>query len=390
MKKRNVRREKFIAIFTFLFFTHLSFGQGKVGETAPEIHYDLSFPIAYNLPVKKALFIDFWATWCSPCIEGIKETNEWVTEYHNQIELICITNNTSKNVDGFIKAGNFKHIFLVDTTNQTFDEFVIESLPTAFLIDSNGIIIWRGHSKGMTKSILDEFLYTGKVLYKNKSSTVSMNITLENTFKKTEQDQVEGPSFTIMGAKGDSIKYFIKNKSLEEIIELLYNIPQLVIFNGEGFKTHYDLQVSRKNIDINTINLDIIEEISKIVPFSYNIEKRDTCITELVVLNEDLLFSNKAQYDSISGVTNDHLIDFEFSPENIELFTGKNISLQELAFELAKFYKRPFVTNTTIQDRFNFEQIPLFDYDQFCDLLMQKYGLELKIAISTLPFLIVD
>jgi hypothetical protein len=193
-----------------------------------------------------------------------------------------------------------------------------------------------------------------------------------------------------MGAKGDSIKYFIKNKSLEEIIELLYNIPQLVIFNGEGFKTHYDLQVSRKNIDINTINLDIIEEISKIVPFSYNIEKRDTCITELVVLNEDLLFSNKAQYDSISGVTNDHLIDFEFSPENIELFTGKNISLQELAFELAKFYKRPFVTNTTIQDRFNFEQIPLFDYDQFCDLLMQKYGLELKIAISTLPFLIVD
>jgi thiol-disulfide isomerase/thioredoxin len=386
--KKNIGTPRSITFLSCLFFLNVSFGQMKEEERAPEIQYNTSFPKEYKLPVKKAILLDFWATWCAPCIKGMKETNEWVPEYSSQIDFLCITDHTSKDVEQFIKKGKFNHIFLVDTTNQTSRKFGVESLPTTFLIDTNGVIVWRGLT--INKSILDEFLKTGKVLNQSKTESISMGDAADNNFIKTAEDQIGGPSFAGMGGKGDSIKYFFKNRSLEEIIELLYNKPKQVIFNQKSFSTHYDLQVYKRNVNRATVNLQILDEISKIVPFSYKIETRDTLITELVVINEDLLYSNRTQYDSLLGKNDNHSFDFEYNKEKVQLLSAENISLNEFTAQLAIFFKKLIITNTIIQERFNFEKIPISDYNQFFDILIKKYGLALKMTYTKIPFLIID
>jgi thiol-disulfide isomerase/thioredoxin len=378
-----------LILFSCLLLLNLSFGQIKEGDSkAAQIRYNKSFPEDYKLPAKKAILLDFWATWCSPCIEGIKESNEWIHEYYSQIEFVCITNHSSKKVDQFIKSGNFKHVFLIDSSNQTFDEYRVETLPTAFIIDTNGLVIWKGSR--ITKSILDEFLRIGKVQIENTELEVSMNIALVNNFKKTDEDQLKGPSFSMMGAKGDSIKYLIKNTALHKIIEILYNKPKQVIFKRNAYNTHYDLQVSRTNVDLSSINLDILDEISKIIPFSYRIEFIDTSIFELVVKNKDLLYSNRTPSDSILEDTNDNYIDYEYTKENDQVLTAQNVSINELCLSLSKFYDKPVLTNSTLSDKFNLQQVPISDYDQFCEILEKKYGLVLKKTHSKIPFLLIE
>ncbi len=377
-------------IFLSQLIFNVGFGQIKNGDIAPEITYNKSFPEAYNLPVKKAILLDFWATWCQPCIEGIKETNNWVAKYKDNIEFVCITNHTSKNVDKFIKKLNLNHVFLIDSTNQTFKKFGVGPLPDVFLIDTNGIIIWRGHSTDVTESFLNEFISTGRISSPNRSATISMNDVITNSFKKTSDDQINGPSIFGIKPIDDSIKYFIINNPLQEIIEKLYNKPKQVIFNQKHYSTHYDLQVSQKYVDKTTNNLQVLEAISKLAPFNYRIENRDTSVIELIVINEEILFSHLTRSDSILG--GDYpSVAYETTNKNIEKLSAENVTIEELSHELAEnVFNQPVIITSSIYDKFDFKQIPISDYDQLCLTLESNYGILIRRASLRIPFLIIE
>ena len=137
-----------IILTTFLIvITQFANGQKKPekGMIAPEIKYISSFPANYQIPKDKPILIDFWATWCGPCIAGLLETNDLIEEYSDRIEFIAMTDPTSRKVDKFLHSKKFRHNFLVDSTRQTFNEYFVKSIPQAFLIDRHGIIQWEGN-----------------------------------------------------------------------------------------------------------------------------------------------------------------------------------------------------------------------------------------------------
>ena len=135
----------------------------KIGDKAPEILFTKSYPASYTIPNNKAIFLDFWATWCGPCIAGLIESNSLVEQYKTKIEFIAITDSTSKKVKQFINSKGFEYNFIIDKGISTFSKYGVSGIPYAFIIDSNKIIQWAGRSRKLTKDLLDEFIVTGKV-----------------------------------------------------------------------------------------------------------------------------------------------------------------------------------------------------------------------------------
>lgn len=115
----------------------------------------------------KAVFINFWATWCPPCKEELPDIEALYNEYNlNQDEVIFlgITNPSSAeyphnqdsekdDIKAFIEDNGYTFPILFDETGEVFQNYGISSFPTTFLIDKEGNIV--GYAPGkMTKDFM--------------------------------------------------------------------------------------------------------------------------------------------------------------------------------------------------------------------------------------------
>jgi thiol-disulfide isomerase/thioredoxin len=92
----------------------------------------------------KVLYIDFWASWCIPCKKSFPMMNELRNKYHSdELEIVAI------NMDEYREdAEKFltKHpaLFTILTGNaETAKAFEIPGLPTAYLVNQQGVIMSR-------------------------------------------------------------------------------------------------------------------------------------------------------------------------------------------------------------------------------------------------------
>tara|TARA_B100000767_G_scaffold274251_1_gene306672 strand:+ start:4725 stop:5213 length:489 start_codon:yes stop_codon:yes gene_type:complete len=85
----------------------------------------------------KKIVINYWATWCRPCIKempGLKRAEE-ILENHNYIFLLVSDETTSK-ISTFKKDKNFDFNFLKSLESN--EMLGIYSLPTSYIFDENG------------------------------------------------------------------------------------------------------------------------------------------------------------------------------------------------------------------------------------------------------------
>jgi thiol-disulfide isomerase/thioredoxin len=137
-----------IILFTLVF----AFGQvqnsnasEKTNQTAPNCSVSsISDSQSYNLQQfkGKVVYVDFWASWCSPCLQSFPFMNKLEQEFKDkglQILAINMDENLSDAQDFLIKQpAKFK--IASDTKQQCAKAFNVRAMPSSYLIDRNGII----------------------------------------------------------------------------------------------------------------------------------------------------------------------------------------------------------------------------------------------------------
>ncbi|MBC7688072.1 MAG: TlpA family protein disulfide reductase, partial [Aquabacterium sp.] len=84
----------------------------------------------------KTVFINFWATWCKPCIEEMPMIEKGQTILNKEdIVFLMASSEAAEERDAFKKAHNFNFNYL---QVQNSEELNIQGLPTTFIFNKDG------------------------------------------------------------------------------------------------------------------------------------------------------------------------------------------------------------------------------------------------------------
>ena len=138
------------------FLLLLSYGQGLSAQSLTELSNKPQAP-AFNLQDMdgekfslatykgKVLIVNFWATWCPPCRAELPSMNRgWDKIKNENIEMIAINVGEDEDTIYSFMADypiNFK--VLLDQSGDIISQWPIKGLPTTFVVDAEGRIVYR-------------------------------------------------------------------------------------------------------------------------------------------------------------------------------------------------------------------------------------------------------
>lgn len=104
----------------------------------------------------KVVYLDFWASWCTPCRKSFPWMNKMQTRYQDKgLEIIGVSlDSKRKHTEAFLKKIPAQFTIALDPKGEVADAYHVQVMPTSFLIGRDGQVLWD--HKGFRDSAADK------------------------------------------------------------------------------------------------------------------------------------------------------------------------------------------------------------------------------------------
>ncbi len=106
----------------------------------------------------KAVFINFWATWCGPCMQEMPEINALYPEYKDKVEFFTVSIDDARaDYEKYAKESGYNFPMYWGDKNALISAYGLQGIPASYIIDKYGTIT-HSHIGGMKQKELRAFL----------------------------------------------------------------------------------------------------------------------------------------------------------------------------------------------------------------------------------------
>jgi thiol-disulfide isomerase/thioredoxin len=118
-----------------------------VGHPAPDFSVrDLSSATVRlsDFRGKKAVLVDFWATWCGPCRMAMPSLQTVADDFRGRdIEFLSVDEGEpADQVSAFAAQEKYSFHFVLDPDSSVGSRYGLQGIPTQLLVDKQGIVRW--------------------------------------------------------------------------------------------------------------------------------------------------------------------------------------------------------------------------------------------------------
>ena len=112
---------------------------------------------------EEVVFINFWATWCPPCVAEMSEIEELYKKYGHRVAFMLVTEETPEVVNAFMEKNQYQMPVFYLAGIQPPEALSFNGYPTTFIISRDGHVVTKktgaaNWNSKATQKIFEELL----------------------------------------------------------------------------------------------------------------------------------------------------------------------------------------------------------------------------------------
>jgi len=192
-----------------------------IGKPAPPLTLK-QMSLSGNLPTWQNLHgtpvvLEFWATWCAPCVNSIPHLNELASKFKS-VRFISITDERPDVVEKFLAKHPIEGFVAFDDDGSTHSAYGVSSYPHTALADANGTLRGIVSPSQLTEVLLQELAAGRTIDLQRPAGTECVGV-----FGAPLSEAKSGGTSSVEAGPG---RWRGRNLPLKTILAAAYSIPE--------------------------------------------------------------------------------------------------------------------------------------------------------------------